>query len=94
MDRARDSDCPVDCPGCPDPDPASEGTSGPLSGWALAGASLLIFLVPLLGALAGAVALGPSPSGQLTGGVAGLLAAMVAVPRWVPAWARRPGRTE
>jgi hypothetical protein len=89
MDRTRKSACPVDCPGCTDPDPAAEVMSSPLSGWALAGASLLTFLVPLLGALTGAAALGPGSLAQLAGSVGGLLVGAVIVHRWIPALARR-----
>lgn len=57
----------------------------PLAGWSLAGTSLLIFLVPLLFALAGAVISRSGPAGQLLGCVAGLIFGMVIVRSVFPA---------
>ena len=76
-DRPRPSTCAVDCPGCPEAAADPIPDSVPLAGWSLAGTALLIFLVPLLFALAGAVISRSSLAGQLLGCVAGLIMGMV-----------------
>ena len=83
--------CPVDCPGCPESDPAPIPDSAPLAGWPLVGTALLTFLVPLLFALAGAVIIRTSAAGQLFGCVAGLIMGMAIVRSLVPTSSGREG---
>ena len=93
-DYSRSPVCHVDCPGCPESDPAPGPDSVPLAGWSLAGTAVLTFLVPLLFALTGAVVLRSSPAGQLVGCVAGLIIGMVIVRLLVPVSSRREGEAE
>lgn len=78
--QPRPPACHFDCPGCPESEADPIPDSVPLAGWSLAGTSLLIFLVPLLFALAGAAVISRSnPAAQLLGCVAGLIFGVVIV---------------
>ncbi|MBN2474432.1 MAG: hypothetical protein JXB62_07475 [Pirellulales bacterium] len=64
----------LDCPGCPGGGCAvhDEAAAVPPSGWRLGLVFTGLFLVPVVLAIAGAVAMRDSAAGQLVGGLAGL----------------------
>ena len=76
--------CPADCPGCPDPEPDPVPDPELLDGWSLVGTSLLVFLVPLAFAVAGACLLRSTPLTQLLGSVLGLVMGILAVRLLLP----------
>jgi hypothetical protein len=71
--------CSVDCPGCPDAEPEPYQDPSCLAGWPLVGSAILIFLVPLVFSVVGAIIPRPHPLAQLFGSVAGLIVGMLIV---------------
>ena len=70
-DSTQSPACPVDCPGCFEPESPPDRSQELPVGWALAGISGAIFLVPLVFAVIGALIWPSSPQTQLLGTVLG-----------------------
>lgn len=69
--------CSGECSSCQVIDfPPDRSERPPLTGWSLVGASIAVFFVPLLAAVAGAIAAPSDPTSRWIGGIAGLVLGM------------------
>ena len=86
--------CPAECAGCPESGAEPATHEAPFQGWAMALASILVFLVPLATGVLGALAASSSPSSQLLGGVLGLFIGILGVRLCVPGLATKTWTSE
>ncbi|MHC4982820.1 MAG: hypothetical protein ACYTF6_06590 [Planctomycetota bacterium] len=79
-------DCNASCPGCAAAGREDQQTDGVIRGRRLSAAAIVVFLVPLIIALAGLLAAGPAETSRLIGAAAGFaigVAASIVTARFI-----------
>jgi len=77
-DKDQNGRCRLGCRSCPTFDGSDGQKGGALCGWRLSVAALVVFLVPLILAIVGAMVAGSSQTARLIGAAAGLAVGITA----------------